>query len=202
MYKHFFKRFFDLIFAIFFLIFLSPLFILISIILIFNNKGAGVFFVQARPGKNAIIFRAIKFKTMTDGKDLEGKLLPDKERLTKIGRFIRSTSFDELPQLFNILLGNMSLIGPRPLLINYLPLYTPRQFRRHEVKPGLTGWAQINGRNAISWEKKFEFDIWYVENLSFSLDMKIFFMTFMKLFLREGVNQVGEATTEPFKGTN
>lgn len=202
MYKHFFKRAIDLVFALVSLIILIPLFIILSFILIFNNKGAGVFFTQARPGKNAKIFKAIKFKTMTDEKDSKGELLPDKCRLTKFGRLIRSTSLDELPQLFNILLGNMSLIGPRPLLVKYLPLYSPLQFRRHEVRPGLTGWAQINGRNTISWKKKFELDVWYVENFSFGLDVRIFFTTFKKILLRDGINQDKESTCEPFDGTN
>lgn len=168
----------------------------------FANKRFNVFFLQERIGKNTKPFKAMKFKTMTDEKDENGELLPDKDRITNVGKFIRSTSIDELPQLFNILIGNMSLIGPRPLLKEYLPLYSAEQLRRHNVKPGLTGWAQINGRNDIPWKRKFELDVWYVDNLSFSLDLKIFFATFKKILLRESISKEGEATTQPFDGTN
>lgn len=160
------------------------------------------FFTQDRPGKNAKIFKAIKFKTMTDERDAGGKLLPDDVRLTKIGRIVRSLSIDELPQLINVLKGDMALIGPRPLLPKYLSLYSSEQFRRHEVRPGITGWAQVNGRNNISWKKKFELDVWYVDHMSFLLDMKIFFLTIKKVFVREGINMEGMATTEPFNGNN
>ena len=166
------------------------------------NKGAGAFFTQDRPGKNAKIFKAIKFKTMTDERDEAGNLLPDSVRLTRIGKVVRSLSIDELPQLFNVLKGDMALIGPRPLLPKYLPLYSSEQFRRHEVRPGITGWAQVNGRNNISWKKKFELDVWYVDHMSFWLDMKIFFLTIKKVFVREGINMEGMATTEPFNGNN
>ena len=202
MYSHFFKRLFDFLVALLSIVVLSPVIVLISFLLYIKNKGAGIFFTQDRPGKNGIIFKAIKFKTMLDQRDSNGKLLPDKDRLTKVGKFIRSTSLDELPQLFNILLGNMSLIGPRPLLVKYLPLYSPEQFRRHEVKPGLTGWAQINGRNNISWKKKFELDVWYVDNISFALDLKIFFITIKKTLFQEDISKSGEATTEAFNGRN
>lgn len=202
IYNQYFKRFIDFIIAFFSIIALSPLFLLISLVLFINNKGTGVFFAQERPGKNAKIFKAFKFKTMTNEKDNNGKLLPDKDRLTKVGKLIRSTSLDELPQLFNILVGNMSLIGPRPLLVKYLPLYSPEQLRRHEVKPGLTGWAQINGRNNITWKSKFELDVWYVDHISFSLDLKIFAITIKKIIFREDISKAGEATTEAFDGTN
>lgn len=174
----------------------------VSIILYFANKGAGVFFLQPRPGKNGKIFKVIKFKTMTDEKDAEGNLLPDEVRLTPMGKFVRSTSIDELPQLINVIKGDMALIGPRPLLVQYLPLYSPQQARRHEVRPGITGWAQVNGRNSISWKQKFEYDVWYVDNLSFLLDLKIIFLTIKKVFVREGISHEGMATMEPFNGHN
>lgn len=202
IYSVFFKRIIDFTIAMFSLLISSPLLFFVSFILFINNKGAGIFFTQNRPGKNGRVFKAIKFKTMTDQRDSNGELLPDKDRLTRVGKFIRSTSLDELPQLLNILVGNMSLIGPRPLLVKYLPLYSPEQFRRHEVKPGLTGWAQINGRNNISWEKKFELDVWYVDNISFALDLKIFFLTIKKTLFREDISKAGEATTEAFNGNN
>jgi lipopolysaccharide/colanic/teichoic acid biosynthesis glycosyltransferase len=202
IYSIYIKRIIDFFIAIISIVVLSPVLIIVSSILSINNKGTGIFFTQDRPGKNGIIFKAIKFKTMTDQRDSNGELLPDKDRLTRVGKFIRSTSLDELPQLFNILLGNMSLIGPRPLLVKYLSLYSPEQFRRHEVKPGLTGWAQINGRNNISWKKKFELDVWYVDNISFALDLKIFFITIKKTLLREDISKAGEATTEAFNGRN
>ena len=202
MYKQFFKRFLDFTLSLCALLILSPFLLIIIIILHFANKGAGVFFTQNRPGKNAKIFKVIKFKTMTDERDSDGKLLPDDVRLTKIGKIVRSLSIDELPQLINVFKGDMSLIGPRPLMPKYLPLYSPEQFRRHEVRPGITGWAQINGRNNISWKQKFEYDVWYVNRLSFMLDVKIFFLTIKKVFVREGVSKEGMATTDPFDGTN
>ena len=168
----------------------------------FANRGAGAFFTQERPGQYGKIFKVIKFKTMTDERDENGDLLPDEKRLTKIGKFIRSTSVDELPQLFNVLKGDMSLIGPRPLLPQYLPLYSKEQARRHEVRPGITGWAQVNGRNAISWTKKFELDVWYVDHCSFLLDLKIIFLTVKKVFVREGISSDTSVTMEPFTGNN
>lgn len=202
MYKGGLKRSIDFIIVLCTLVVIWPSLLLIIIFLHFANKGAGVFFTQDRPGKNAKIFKAIKFKTMTDERDAGGKLLPDDVRLTKIGRIVRSLSIDELPQLINVLKGDMALIGPRPLLPKYLSLYSSEQFRRHEVRPGITGWAQVNGRNNISWKKKFELDVWYVDHMSFLLDMKIFFLTIKKVFVREGINMEGMATTEPFNGNN
>ena len=202
MYKGGLKRSIDFIIVLCTLVVIWPILLLIIIFLHFANKGAGVFFTQDRPGKNAKIFKAIKFKTMTDERDAGGKLLPDDVRLTKIGRIVRSLSIDELPQLINVLKGDMALIGPRPLLPKYLSLYSSEQFRRHEVRPGITGWAQVNGRNNISWKKKFELDVWYVDHMSFLLDMKIFFLTIKKVFVREGINMEGMATTEPFNGNN
>lgn len=196
------KRLLDTLIVLFTLLIIWPILLLIIIFLHFANKGAGVFFTQDRTGKDARIFKAIKFKTMTDERDAEGKLLPDEVRLTKVGRIVRSLSIDELPQLFNVLKGDMALIGPRPLLPKYLPLYSKEQFRRHEVRPGITGWAQVNGRNNISWQKKFELDVWYVDNLSFALDTKIFFLTIKKVFMREDISKDGMATTEPFNGHN
>ena len=202
MYKGGLKRSIDFIIVLCTLVVIWPILLLIIIFLHFANMGAGVFFTQDRPGKNAKIFKAIKFKTMTDERDAGGKLLPDDVRLTKIGRIVRSLSIDELPQLINVLKGDMALIGPRPLLPKYLSLYSSEQFRRHEVRPGITGWAQVNGRNNISWKKKFELDVWYVDHMSFLLDMKIFFLTIKKVFVREGINMEGMATTEPFNGNN
>ena len=199
MYKTFFKRIFDFIVAVNILIILSPFMIIFSVILSLANSG-NPFFTQLRPGKGEKIFRLIKFKTMNDKRDHQGNLLSDAERLTKIGRFVRKTSIDELPQLINVLVGDMSLIGPRPLLVQYLPLYNEVQKRRHEIKPGITGWAQVNGRNAISWHEKFELDIWYVDNLSFIVDIKIIYLTIQKIFKSEGINQAGQATMEFFKG--
>lgn len=201
MYKHFFKRLFDFLAAFFGLLLLSPIFIVVTIGLYIANNSKPFFF-QARPGKNEHIFKIIKFKTMNDKKDANGNLLPDAQRLTKIGSFVRKTSLDEIPQLINVLKGDMSLIGPRPLLIQYLPLYNESQKRRHEVRPGITGWAQINGRNAISWKQKFEYDVWYVDNISFKTDLKVFFTTFKKVFKSEGISQEGQATAEPFNGNN
>ena len=174
---------------------------IISVFLLFSNDGK-LFFIQPRPGKGGIIFRLRKFKTMNDRRDASGNLLPDAERLTAIGRFIRKTSLDELPQLWNVLKGDMSLVGPRPLLVEYLPLYNDTQKRRHEVRPGITGWAQVNGRNAISWQEKFDLDVWYVDHCSFGLDMKILWLTILKVFNREGINQAGQATVEKFNGHN
>ena len=202
MYKHFFKRLIDFTVALVALVCLSPILLVVTIWLYFANKGAGVFFMQERPGKDAKIFRVIKFKTMTDEHDADGNLLPDAQRLTKVGRIVRSTSLDELPQLFNVLKGDMALIGPRPLLVKYLPLYTPAQMRRHEVRPGITGWAQVNGRNAITHTKKFEYDVWYVDHLSFVLDMKIIFMTIYNVIHRKDISTEGQATAPTFDGTN
>lgn len=189
MYKHFFKRFFDFIIVLVVLLCIWWIIAIIAIWLHFANKGAGAFFTQTRPGKNGKLFKVIKFKSMTDERDANGKLLPDAHRLTKVGRFIRSTSLDELPQLVNVLKGDMALIGPRPLLVQYLPLYTKEQARRHEVRPGITGWAQVHGRNLTKLSKKFEYDVWYVDHLSFALDLKILWMTFLKVVRREDVGQ-------------
>ena len=202
MYKHFLKRVIDFILVFCILAIIWPILLIIIIWLHFANKGAGAFFMQERPGKDAKIFKVIKFKTMTDERDADGNLLPDKDRLTKVGRFVRSTSIDELPQLINVLKGDMALIGPRPLLPKYLPLYSKEQYRRHEVPPGITGWAQVNGRNDISWTKKFELDVWYVDHCSFLLDLKVILLTIKKVLVREGISKEGEATTVPFDGTN
>ena len=202
MYRYFLKPLLDFLLVSFVLLLIWPIFLLITLWLHFANRGAGAFFFQERPGKDGKIFKVIKFKTMTDERDAEGNLLPDAERLTKVGRFVRSTSIDELPQLINVLKGDMALIGPRPLLPQYLPLYSKEQARRHEVRPGITGWAQVNGRNAISWTKKFELDVWYVDHCSFFLDAKIFFLTIKKVFVREGISQEGQATMEVFNGNN
>lgn len=202
MYRRFFKRVIDFLIVFFVLLFIWPILLIITMWLKIANKGAGAFFTQDRPGRNGKIFKVIKYKTMTDERDAEGNLLPDAERLTKVGRFVRSTSIDELPQLINVLKGDMALIGPRPLLPQYLPLYSPEQARRHEVRPGITGWAQIHGRNAISWTKKFEYDVWYVDHCSFLLDLKIVFLTIKKVFIREGISQEGQATMEFFNGHN
>lgn len=202
MYKHFFKRLIDFIIVLTALAVIWPFLLAITIWLHFANKGAGAFFFQERPGKNGKIFKVIKFKTMTDERDAQGNLLPDADRLTPVGRFVRSTSIDELPQLINVLKGDMALIGPRPLLVKYLPLYSPEQARRHEVRPGITGWAQCHGRNAISWTKKFELDVWYVDHISFMTDLKVIFLTIKKVVCREDINQEGEATMEEFDGHN
>lgn len=199
MYKYFFKRVIDLLLGILGFVILSPFFITVTILLLFANNGKPFFF-QKRPGKNERIFKVIKFKTMNDKKDANGELLPDSVRLTSIGNFVRKTSLDEIPQLINVIIGDMSLIGPRPLLVEYLPLYNIKQKRRHEVRPGITGWAQVNGRNAISHEQKFEFDVFYVDNLTFALDMQILFKTIGKVFKSEGISQDGQATAEKFKG--
>ncbi len=200
MYKNFFKPLFDRILALILIIILSPIMIVVAI-LIYLWDGRPVIFTQKRPGFREKIFKIYKFRTMTNERDKDGNLLPDAERLKGIGKIIRSLSLDELPQLFNVLKGDMSFIGPRPLLIEYLPLYNERQKKRHNVKPGITGWAQVNGRNAISWEQKFEYDVWYVENLSFLLDMKILWMTVLKVLKRSGISQDGHATMEKFKGS-
>ena len=201
MYSNIIKPTLDILIALFALIVLSPFLLFFSILLALANKG-NPFFLQNRPGKNGRIFKIIKFKTMTDARDLNGKLLPDSERLTLTGKFVRKTSVDEIPQLINVLKRDMSLIGPRPLLPEYLEIYTRRQSKRHEVRPGITGWAQVNGRNAISWNKKLELDVWYVEHLSFWLDLKILWLTFLKVVKSEGVNTANMATTEPFNGSN
>jgi lipopolysaccharide/colanic/teichoic acid biosynthesis glycosyltransferase len=202
MYKHFFKRFFDFWISLIALIIISPILLVITIWLHFANKGAGVFFFQKRPGKDAKIFKVIKFKTMTDERDAEGNLLPDAERLTKVGKFVRSTSIDELPQLINVLKGDMALIGPRPLLVQYLPLYSPEQARRHEVRPGISGWAQCHGRNAISWAQKFKYDVWYVDNVSLWTDIKVIWITILKVLQRKDINQNENTTMEAFNGHN
>ncbi|MDQ1855297.1 MULTISPECIES: sugar transferase [unclassified Chryseobacterium] len=199
MYRVFLKRVLDFTLALIGLLIVSPVFIVFFIALAIANEGKPFFF-QRRPGKNGKIFTIIKFKTMNDKTDSEGKLLSDAERLTAVGAFVRKTSIDEIPQLINVLIGDMSLIGPRPLLVQYLGLYDEHQARRHEVRPGITGWAQINGRNAISWEEKFNLDVWYVEHLSFMLDLKIIFLTIKKVFIREGISADGHVTIEPFKG--
>lgn len=201
MYKNILKPIFDYTFSFLLILILSPLFLLLIILLYFFNQK-NVFFFQSRPGKNERVFRIIKFKTMTDEKDQNGNLLPDEKRLTKMGKFVRKTSLDELPQLFNVLKGDMSFIGPRPLLVSYLTLYNDEQKKRHHIKPGITGWAQVNGRNAITWEQKFIFDVFYVNNISFTLDLKIFLLTIKKVLKSEGINTIGVATTESFKGND
>lgn len=202
MYKRFFKRFIDISASAGVLLVMAVPLAAVTLWLHFANKGAGAFFTQERPGKNGRIFKVIKFKTMSDERDADGNLLPDEVRLTKVGRFVRSTSIDELPQLVNVLKGDMSLIGPRPLLPQYLPLYSPEQARRHEVRPGITGWAQCHGRNAISWHKKFELDVWYVDHLSFRTDCSIVWTTLMKVLKRSDISSATSATMEPFNGTN
>lgn len=199
MYKLLVKPLFDFLLSVFGLIILFPLLVVITVLLFFANNGKPFFF-QPRPGKNGKIFKIVKFKTMNDKKSAQGKLLPDAQRLTTVGKFVRKTSIDELPQLINVVKGDMSLIGPRPLLTHYLHLYNDFQNRRHEIKPGITGWAQVNGRNAISWDKKFEYDVWYVDNMSLLLDVKIIFKTIVKVFKRDGINTTNVATTEPFNG--
>lgn len=202
MYKHFLKRIFDFTIALVAILCLSPLLIVVTICMYLANKGAGAFFTQERPGKDEKIFRVVKFKSMTDEKDKNGNLLPDAQRLTAIGKLIRKTSIDELPQLVNVLKGDMALIGPRPLLVKYLPLYSAEQHRRHEVRPGITGWAQVNGRNAITHTKKFEYDVWYVDHLTFALDLKIIFMTIHNVLHRKDISHEGVATAEAFNGHN
>ena len=202
MYKLFFKRFLDFWISLVVLICISPLLLVITVWLHFANKGTGAFFFQERPGKDGKIFKVIKFKTMTDERDANGELLPDEQRLTKVGSFIRSTSIDELPQLINVLKGDMALIGPRPLLPKYLPLYSPEQARRHEVRPGISGWAQCHGRNAISWTEKFKLDVWYVDHVSLWTDLKVIGITIMKVLKRADINEAGQATMEAFNGYN
>lgn len=201
MYQNYFKRLFDFLIALVALLLFSPVFLLVTFGLFFANNGTP-FFLQTRPGKNEKLFRIVKFKTMNDKKDNEGNLLSDAERLTTIGRFVRKTSLDELPQLFNVLKGDMSLIGPRPLLVRYLPLYNAEQKKRHDVRPGITGWAQVNGRNGISWEQKFAYDVWYVEHCSLLLDLKILLRTIQKVVKSEGINANQEITMEPFRGND
>lgn len=202
MYKHFLKRFFDFLISLVALSLIGWLLVIIAIWLHFANKGAGVFFFQDRPGKDEKIFKVIKFKTMTDECDANRKLLPDAQRLTKVGRFVRSTSIDELPQLINVLKGDMALIGPRPLLVKYLPLYSPEQHRRHEVRPGISGWAQCHGRNAISWREKFELDVWYVDHVSLLTDLKVIFITIKNVLMRKDINSATTATMETFTGNS
>ena len=202
MYKHFFKRVMDFAIVFIALSIIWPFLLIITVWLHFANKGAGAFFTQDRPGKDGKIFKVIKFKTMTDERDADGRLLPDVQRLTKVGKLVRSLSIDELPQLINVLKGDMALIGPRPLLPKYLPLYSEEQYRRHEVRPGMTGWAQVNGRNNISWTKTFELDVWYVDNCSLVTDIRIILLTIKKVLFREDISQEGQATRLPFDGTN
>ena len=202
MYKNFFKRLIDFCIALILLLSIGWLLLLIALWLHFANKGAGAFFFQERPGKDGKIFRVVKFKTMTDERDPQGNLLPDEQRLTRVGRFVRSTSIDELPQIWNVLVGDMALIGPRPLLVQYLPLYSPEQARRHEVRPGISGWAQCHGRNAISWKQKFELDVWYVDHLTLATDLKVIAITFKKVFARKDINNANAATMPAFDGTN
>lgn len=202
MYKRFFKRFLDFWISLIALICISPILLVVTIWLHFANKGAGALFFQERPGKDGKIFKVIKYKTMTDERDAEGNLLPDEVRLTKVGKFVRSTSIDELPQLINVLKGDMALIGPRPLLPQYLPLYSPEQARRHEVRPGISGWAQCHGRNAISWTEKFKLDVWYVDHVSLITDLKVIFITIKNVLMRKDINSETAATMEAFNGRN
>lgn len=202
MYNHFFKRILDFFISFIALIIISPILLIVTIWLHFANKGAGAFFFQERPGKDAKIFKVIKFKTMTDERDADGNLLPDEDRLTKVGKFVRSASIDELPQLINVLKGDMALIGPRPLLPQYLLLYSKEQARRHEVRPGISGWAQCHGRNAISWTEKFKLDVWYVDHVSLMTDLKVIFITINKVLKRADINEAGQATIEFFNGHN
>jgi undecaprenyl phosphate N,N'-diacetylbacillosamine 1-phosphate transferase len=202
MYRKYLKRWLDFVIVLCVLAVIWPILLLVTLWLYFANKGAGAFFTQERPGRNGKIFKVIKFKTMTDERDADGNLLPDAERLTPVGRFVRSTSIDELPQLINVLKGDMALIGPRPLLVQYLPLYSKEQARRHEVRPGITGWAQCHGRNSISWTEKFKLDVWYVDHCSLITDIKVIFITIKKVLLRDGISQEGQATMELFNGNN
>ena len=202
MYKRFLKRWLDFVIVLCVLLVIWPVLLVIAVWLHFANKGAGAFFTQERPGKDGKLFKVIKFKSMTDERDEDGQLLPDAERLTAVGRFIRSTSLDELPQLLNVLKGDMALIGPRPLLPEYLPLYSKEQARRHEVRPGITGWAQVHGRNAINWTEKFKLDVWYVDHVSLLVDLEVVFLTIKKVLKREGISQEGQATMEMFNGNN
>ncbi|MDO4511183.1 MAG: sugar transferase [Bacteroidales bacterium] len=202
MYKHFFKRFLDFCIALTALVVISPVLLVVTVWLHFANKGAGAFFFQERPGLHGKIFKIIKYKTMTDERDADGNLLPDADRLTKVGKFVRSTSIDELPQLINVLKGDMALIGPRPLRVEYLPIYSKEQARRHDVRPGITGWAQCHGRNAISWTEKFKLDVWYVDHVSFATDVKVIIATIKTVLNRDGISQDGQATMPFFDGTN
>lgn len=202
MYKHFFKRVLDILISGIALLLIGWFLILVAIFLHFSNKGAGAFFTQDRPGKDAKIFKVIKFKTMTDERDADGNLLPDEQRLTKVGKFVRSTSIDELPQLINVFKGDMSLIGPRPLLPQYLPLYSPEQARRHEIRPGISGWAQCHGRNAISWKEKFELDVWYVDHCTLWTDIQVVFITIKNVLMRKDINSATAATMEALNGRN
>lgn len=202
IYRDCIKRVLGFCIALVAIICLSPLLLVVTIWLHFANKGAGAFFLQERPGKDGKIFKIIKYKTMTDERDANGKLLPDAQRLTRVGRFVRSTSIDELPQLFNVLFGDMAIIGPRPLLVQYLPLYSPEQARRHEVRPGITGWAQCHGRNTLSWQEKFKLDVWYVDHCNFMTDLKVILTTIKKVIVRDGISQNGQATMETFNGNN
>ena len=202
MYKKYLKRIMDFVIVACILLIIWPILLLIAIWLHFANKGAGAFFLQERPGRNGKTFKVIKFKTMTDERDETGRLLPDAKRLTKVGRFVRSTSLDELPQLFNVLKGDMALVGPRPLLVQYLPLYSQEQAKRHEVRPGITGWAQCHGRNAISWTEKFKLDVWYVDHCTFSTDLKVILLTIKKVLIREGISSNNSETMEAFTGNN
>lgn len=202
MYRNYLKRWLDCVIVLSILAVIWPILLAVALWLHFANKGAGVFFTQERPGRNGQIFKVIKFKSMTDERDTDGRLLPDACRLTQAGRFVRATSIDELPQLINVLKGDMALIGPRPLLVKYLPLYSAEQARRHEVRPGITGWAQVHGRNAISWAEKFELDVWYVDHCSLALDIKIVFLTIKKVLVREGISSETSVTMEAFTGNN
>ena len=202
LYRDYIKRALGFTLALIAVLVLSPLLLVVTIWLHFANKGAGVFFFQERPGKDGKIFKIVKYKTMSDERDADGNLLPDADRLTRVGRFVRSTSIDELPQLFNVLKGDMALIGPRPLLVEYLPLYSPEQARRHEVRPGITGWAQCHGRNTLSWSEKFRLDVWYVDHCTFINDVKVIFSTIKKVIARDGISQDGQATMEAFNGNN
>lgn len=202
LYRDYIKRGLGFTLSLLAIICLSPLLLVVTVWLHFANKGAGAFFFQERPGKNGKIFKIIKYKTMTDERDADGNLLPDEDRLTRVGKFVRSTSIDELPQLFNVLKGDMALIGPRPLLVQYLPLYSPEQARRHEVRPGITGWAQCHGRNTLSWSEKFRLDVWYVDHCTFANDVKVIFSTIKKVIARDGISQEGQATMEAFNGNN
>lgn len=202
MYKRFFKRLIDFCIVFIVLVSIWPILLIVTIWLHFVNKGAGAFFFQERPGKGGKIFKIVKFKTMTDECDVNGNLLPDEMRLTKVGKFVRSTSIDELPQFWNVLVGDMSLVGPRPLLVQYLPLYSKEQARRHEVRPGISGWAQCHGRNSLSWSEKFALDVWYVDHCTLMTDIKVVLITIKKVLVRDGISQEGNATMEPFNGNN